>query len=255
MKRQLVIFSIMGMLIGQTLTSCSNKYLYIYSTYISSPQSHENLEYEDSLFAFKFMPEPNGIYFNIYNKTSSSAYLIWDESYIIYPDGNSYKALNTDLLISDSKISEKEKYESIIPKESNFSRFTTSTLNLSTLHEINTLYFELPASNLSNTSVDYNEFYYHFNYWPIDNKIADTYPEFLKAIEDSVFNLLKENTINNNHLGIGLTLKTGSSTITYDFRFKIREIMVYKYNQSNGSYEKYKYLNENYDFEIQDLNE
>ena len=94
-----------------TFAGCTKVYKVAYQTSLADS---DRLDFEDEYFAFKFVPLPNGIWFDIYNKTKTTAKIIWDKSYFIMPDGNSYKALNTDLLKEERRIAEKAKYLSLI---------------------------------------------------------------------------------------------------------------------------------------------
>jgi hypothetical protein len=106
----------------------SSKYLTEYDTYLKGSET-KSLQFKDNRFSFDFVPMPNGVLFTIINKTETPATLLWDHCYFIQPDGNSSKALNMDLLGENSETKEKAKYESVLPPNARFSRFTTSVLN------------------------------------------------------------------------------------------------------------------------------
>jgi hypothetical protein len=209
------------------LSSCHTvEYLYKYQTYVE-PGHNNDLKYSDSLLRFQFIPAPNGIQFTIENLTSSNLFLIWDKSYIIFPDGNSHKLLNTDILKTDQKLVDKENNESIIPSKSKFIRFTTSISNISYFENINTLSLYNSLINTLSTLALYNEIYTYGAYWPISAKSKYASPEKLNLLNGSEYDKMKAYLQTSDNLGIGFTFKKGAEYIEYHFKIKIRSISIY----------------------------
>ena len=97
-------------------------------------------------------------------------FLIWDKSYFIEPTGNSSKALNTDILETNQKILAKENYESVIPQESHFARFTSSAKNLTSFSMYNSLTIYNEVTKTLNTNQAYSKFYLTAPYWYLGTK-------------------------------------------------------------------------------------
>jgi len=102
-------------MVSVIVSSCKVSYINTYQTYLKN-NPEESLHYQDSIISVTFDVKPFGILFDIENLSEKNLYLIWDKSYFINPDGSTSKALNTDILETNSKIVEKENYESIIPQ-------------------------------------------------------------------------------------------------------------------------------------------
>src|SRR5271169_2818751 len=98
-------------------------YRTLYDTYLLNSDPPKSLQFKDNNFEFVFQPVENGIWFQVKNLNEKPAFLEWDRSYFIEPSGNSYKALNTDLVNENSETKIKEKYESILPPNAIFQRF------------------------------------------------------------------------------------------------------------------------------------
>jgi hypothetical protein len=221
----LVIFSIIF------ITGCSTHYSIIYETRLSKS---ENLSLTEDDFEFNFFPTYNGIVFEIKNNSDQTARLIWDKSYFIMPNGNSYKALNTDILKEDYEVVAKAEYVSTIPSNSKFKRFTTSSLNsakmkYTTISEFN---LRLNTSDISYTQIIKEEFILSNSYWTptilIESAVTDTTAsELLKPISDFI------NT--NNNLGLGLMLEHNGIEKEYRFDFIITKahFIRYKLNSSD----------------------
>lgn len=100
------------MRVAITISSCSVNYELSYDTYLENSEP-KGLRFQDDSFIFNFIPVSNGIFFSINNLTDTTAFLIWDKSYFIEPDGNSYKAINLDLLKVEDEIVHKELNEEL----------------------------------------------------------------------------------------------------------------------------------------------
>ncbi|MFH1194993.1 MAG: hypothetical protein V1720_04740 [bacterium] len=222
MKRILFISLILS------LYGCNPSYEIIYRTSLDTGVK-SLMNFEDTKFIFDFIVAANGIYFIITNKTDTTSYIVWDKSYFILPDGNSSKALNTDILEVDKNITQKENYESIIPSKSKFSRFTTATTNVNEFTSYNTqkisLYFEnfdMMYSSSSNRS-----FFSSGQYWSTEIKANEQSLSNEKYLE-MMLNKIGENILQENSLGLGLAIKMGKDLHEYRFNFLIQEVEIYE---------------------------
>lgn len=155
--------------------------------------------------AFSVKPQTDGIDFTIRNNTDQTATIVWDESYFIMPDGNSYKAVNIDVLTENRKIIQKANYTSVIPSHASFSRFTTSSRN-----DYFSDYFATSISIEANTSVSEN---------------SEDIINALLPISDYVKN--------NNNLGLGLMIEHAGAKKEYRFDVKVRNIQAFKIEQES----------------------
>lgn len=190
------------------LVSCSTNYHIIYNTYIQGSKEKVNY-FQDDKFMFDFNPVNNGILFTIKNLTDKSAYLIWDRTYFIEPNGNSYKAANMDALEVEKQLSDKEKYESILPPQSLFKRFTTSDINA---HKYQTEYITINKNYEDNLSIDkiiYSEYLTAGLFWPIEVK------------KDNLITII-DYIVKNNNMGVGFVIKQGEKEYEYKFNFKFK---------------------------------
>jgi hypothetical protein len=230
MKKTILILAIFTIIL---ITGCTTNYSIIYESVL---KNSDNLTSIEDDFEFNFHPIYNGIIFEIKNNSNQTARLIWDKSYFIMPNGNSYKALNTDILKEDYEVVEKAEYISTIPSNSKFKRFTTSALNTtkfeySTISQLN---LRLNTSDISYSQV-INEGYIVSNpYWIptiyTESTVKDTtVSEVLKPISDFI-------NVNNN-LGLGLMLEHNGIEKEYRFDFIITKahFIYYKYNTSEES--------------------
>jgi hypothetical protein len=198
---------------------CSNAYFVKYDTYLKNtiPKS---LFFSDDKFEFKFLPVPNGIEFTIKNISGLTAFLIWNRSYFIDPSGNPTKAMNWDLLSTNEKSFVKENFESILPPNSTFTRFTTSVLNVNQFSNWSFYQQYAPLINTNYTFESYLKWYEGGKYWITSYLI----PSDEKDIYDSI---LTDYVIRNNKLGLGLCIKVNDSLIDYRFDFKFSKIEVW----------------------------
>jgi len=169
----------------------------------------------------------NGVYFSIKNLNSKPAFLEWDRCYFIDPAGNSSKALNVDLLQENSETVQKAKYESPIPANGSFGRFTSSALNLSKFQQlnINSINSYLFNAKINIVQTDMKTFYNFGKYWPDYEEGNDTNIEIRmrKGMEKiSVY------IPNNNNMGLGLGIKLNDSIMDYKFDFRFKKVTIYK---------------------------
>lgn len=203
-----------------TMSGCST-YLVDYKTDVSK---HEQPPTKEDSLTFEIRPVSKGIIFTIQNESQENAKIIWDKSYFITPDGNSYKALNTDLLDEDSKVAQKSSHESIIPSNASFTRFTTPTTRA---HEIKYTDVSQFYSSWNNSIVGYslitNEKVIRVSpYW--QNSFVAKGKEDLKKQINDLYTHSKEN----NKLGLGLMVEHAGVEREYRFDIRIDEIHVIK---------------------------
>ena len=72
------------------LVGCGTQYSLLYKTNVIP-----SFESSTTPLSFTIDPLYNGVVFTVRNNSDHTAKIIWDKSYFIMPDGNSYKALNT----------------------------------------------------------------------------------------------------------------------------------------------------------------
>jgi len=161
------------------------------------------------------------------------------------PDGNSYKALNTDILREQKEIVDKAQYISSIPSKSRFTRFTTATPNANKITQEtvagfvgkwdghNTTYY---VSSASQAFLQYGA------YWPIVAKadVTASTKNLTTSDEAKVLEALKPigNAIQKgNKLGVGLVIE--HEGIENEYRFdvvveQIEAVKTIKKPQENG---------------------
>ncbi len=206
------------------LSSCKLEYSYFYLTSLDGSKN-KTLTIQDSIMKFTFLPEPNGIWFEIENLSDENIFLLWDGSYFVDPTGNSSKALNMDILTTENKIVSKENFESIIPKQGTFRRFTASSKDISYYQKIDrTIYMVSPNFTIQNTS--YEEKYIPNAYWTNSTTIPYGSKGDLKIKHGMEMNRLMNSLKLNNNLGLGFTFRKGGKTIERDFKIKIDKVIV-----------------------------
>lgn len=227
--------NILVIMLSILLTSCSVNYILIYKTELKNPKSN-NLHYEDEKFSFDFIPFYNGIYFSIKNEIDSTASLIWDKSYFITPEGNSFKALNIDLLNEQTETLLKGTNESIIPSKSIFARFTTPTTNIGkiTYAQMLEITSYLAGSQFSYTNVNTKNYVTAGCYWTVSvekNESCRTC-DILSESLNRVSEFIKKN----NSLGLGIVISQGIRQYEYRFDFKVVEIDAYNERGAKNEY-------------------
>lgn len=115
------------------ITSCATTVELDYAYDISSELREEpDGSFTDGRFTFDFIAIPTGVLFSITNKTGEPAYLRWDDCYFVEPNGNTYNALNTDLIKeTDVNLTQaaKSQFLTQVPSKATVTRFTTATTN------------------------------------------------------------------------------------------------------------------------------
>jgi len=209
------------------LTGCSTKYFIKYDTTIKCSNSTT-----DSELNFKFIPLYNGIMFTIINNSNKTVRVLWDKSYFIMPNGNSTKALNPDLLREEQEIVIKSSNESTVPSRSEFSRFTTSTLNATkfAFSNISSFYTRIESYETSSIRIINDEFVRSDNYWPYKIKVkagsmieGEKNQSIIKQLEN-ISNFVELN----NNLGVGFVIESSGLEVEYRFDISIDKIHIIK---------------------------
>ena len=200
------------------LLSCASNYRIVYETYLSQSPT-KSLTYEDERFQFQFEPVANGVFFKIKNITQTPATLLWDKSYFVAPDNNSSKLLNTDVMFEEEETKLKAKYESILPPSANFSRFTTSALNVGKFTSVKnkgmSYYMNIFGADIFTIykNTDYATFISFGRYWP------DINGNLSKSKLNAKLKKVKEYVRNNNNMAIGFSIQLNEDLYNYKFDF------------------------------------
>lgn len=214
-------------------SGCSAKYKF-WLVYETETESRRNAELHEGDLRFDVIPAHNGIMFSIENRSDQSATLIWDKSYFILPNGNSYKALNTDVLQEDKEVLDKAEYSSTIPSHSTFSRFTTSTVPSSkvTFNEVAQFYAQWGSLDFESTNVRRHQYLRFEPYWPIkvDYRSALSSPK--KSDQLRTLRRISQFVGENNSLGLGLVIEHRG--IEREYRFDIRITRVHAVSEGGG---------------------
>ncbi len=232
-------------MVSVIVSSCKVSYINTYQTYLKN-NPEESLHYQDSIISVTFDVKPFGILFDIENLSEKNLYLIWDKSYFINPDGSTSKALNTDILETNSKIVEKENYESIIPQGQHFKRFSCSSKNLQYLSNYNSVSFYSSLTNSTISNATYDEFYKAGTYWYKGSKRDYASLKDVEILDKLEIKAVQHFIQNNNNLGIGFTINNKGKELEYHFKFPIKEVRISK--MTSNQYEHrvaYKLLKEN----------
>lgn len=227
------------------LAGCGTQYSLLYNTKVAADFRSENTD----PFTFYIDPVPNGIIFTVRNNSDQTAKIIWDKSYFIMPDGNSYKALNTDILKEEQEIVVKAQYVSVIPSRATFSRFTTASVNASKFKFEEAAVFSSTWQNYTTTNIKYleAEFLSYGNYWPltVNVDVSDVMPKENDEIKiRNALNSISNEVARNNNLGFGLVIEHRGTEKEYRFDIKITKIhAVKKVNVAkDGESAKTKYI-------------
>jgi hypothetical protein len=243
------ILIIIILIITTLISSCKISYLVSYQTYLNG-YPKDTLLYNDSIIKVKFETKPNGIYFDIENLTKNNLYLIWDKSYFIKPNGESSKALNSDVLETNSSIGNKENYESIIPQNGHFDRYTCSSKDISFFQVYKSTVFYNEATKVINTYTDYSEFYKRRCYWYLGEKKQYSGKKEIPSLDKQEISKIQEFVNNNDKLAMGFTIRNKEKEIEYHFEFPIKKVEIYKKIPTDVLYIKAFELSKNNHFQI-----
>lgn len=120
-------------------------------------ENEEPLICPDERFPFQFEVIPSGVFFSVRNLSSEPAFIDWEHCFVVTPDGNTFNALNTDILDESDEVALRSVHRTQLPVNTTVSRFTTATVGITeetvlTIHEV--------SSMLSTTNVTWSPNYY-----------------------------------------------------------------------------------------------
>lgn len=247
MKKILFLISASLLLL---IISCSSYYRTTYYTKLLNPSNSAPLHYQDSILSFEFIPVANGIYFSLRNMSNVPAFLLWDRSYFIEPNGNSSKALNIDLLEENAATRDKAKFESTIPPNAIFARFTSSALNMHEFESVRVKEVNEYFIDSASGSAKLHRFYSFGRYWPeykpdIRDTIISTekgYREYV--IRDEGLKKIVDYVRANDNMGLGLCIRYKDNIIDYRFDFRFQRVDIIKVKRVYGEEKKslYKHM-------------
>ena len=228
-------------------TSCSVSYLVSYQAYIeNSPK--ESLQYSDSTIKVTFNPIINGVVFDIENLTQNNLFLIWDKSYFIEPTGNSTKLLNTDLFETAPEIKDKENYESILPKNGHFIRFTCSANNTTAFSKIYSTSFYNAVTHTITTNTDYSKEYLTAKYWYPGSESSYSTKRDIARFDNFEIKTVQDFIKNHDKLGLGFTIRNKDKEVEYHFRLPIKKAIISSKKSSDYVYKPIYELDKSNDF-------
>jgi len=237
MKQRSSLVLLLGLL--PLLFSCSTTFTAWYDTRLDPPQS-DPLKLEDDKFAFQFQPLNNGIYFKVFNKTDKPAYLVWEKSFFIQPDGNSYKAANTDLLDTASKLTQNQKDESTIPSHAYIARFTTPANNIQEFkyEQITTVTSQLYTTPFAPTLITsgnttLSDFFKAGSFFPLSS-VTLSGENLTSATLNRMGTDLIEHIKANDNLGLGFYIMYDDKPTEYQFTFKFIKVSIYASELNQG---------------------
>lgn len=218
------IIKIFVVVVSLVLVGCgTTKYSLLYDTEVTYNFKNDTGE----PLTFSLEPLYNGIFFSVHNNSDQTAKIIWDKSYFIMPNGNSYKALNIDILKEEKEIVDKAQYVSIIPSRSTFKRFTTASINASRDVFEKTIMFYSRWGNVGSGYIRHlsEEFIRSNSYW-------DPSIEVLRATRGKEYDLnmitglqpVNEFIAGSNNLGMGLVIEHVGVEKEYRFDIEIDKV-------------------------------
>jgi hypothetical protein len=226
-------------------SGCTVNYSLEYDTTLKHNETSGNNDLD-----FKFTPLYNGVMFTIVNNSDETARILWDKSYFIMPNGNSSKALNPDLLREEKEIVDKSSNVSTVPSRSEFSRFTTSTLNATkfAFANISSFYTRIGSYESSSIRILNDEFVRSENYWPYQ-VVVDMGSAMNDSTKTQVAIRGLETISNfvemNNHLGVGFVIEQSGKEEEYRFDIlidKVHAIRKVSESSSEGKSTRVYYL-------------
>jgi hypothetical protein len=234
LRIQLAVLSLVGL-----TASCATTYEVEYGFTLEQAAPGDPLRYDDEEFEFVFQPTHDGLAFRIRNLTDENATLEWDKSFFVQPDGNTYRALNTDVLEEADSVALKSANSSIIPAGAGLKRFTTATTNA-----VQSWSVTVSGASTYSTHLRWHEgtwnWYTEANdstftgvaslrstknwdafirYWPDQLSVTGSTLPALQELADTI----KSGPT----MSLGLTIAKGTDERTYRFDFTIDSVFVF----------------------------
>lgn len=240
-------------------TSCVSTLDLEYAYRLKQKNTDEHLVLVDKDFKFRFQPTVTGVFFTLENLSDKPAYIDWDNCFFVEPNGNTFNALNTDILNESDEVSSRTAnttaHRTQVPRRSIVKRFTTSTVNA---REQNLVTIKEIGSMLSTTNVQWNkklagwkwvgtaqsttnssyastltvssvDSWYARRYWTqtVDMKPGDDVEAAsLKAISDFL--------LDNPSMAFGLRVLHGDEVLDFRFDFLVEAVFASNLQKSPG---------------------
>lgn len=231
------------------LASCAGPTLDLSYAYRLEQADRESpLSFHDENFAFTFTAIESGVHFKVENLSSTAAHIDWSNSYFSEPDGNTFNALNTDILNESDEVASRtaavSAHRTQLPAGATVLRFTTSTVNaeeddLVTVKEIgamlsttNVLYKPSQGWGWSHVaqattsrgfarslSVSKSDSWFARRFWQSTVKVGSGMKTDSKELL-----ALSENYRRNPGYTLGLRIQLGDELRDYKFRFLIDSV-------------------------------
>ena len=222
------------------LAGCQTTYAIEYVFELDREDRSGSLSYSDDRFMFTFQPSPSGLIFSIANHSGEDAVLVWDGCYFVDPDGNSYKAFNTDALEEAEPIVAKSKYTAVIPDGARLERFTTASVNATATTRVAFAavvdYYQAGRYVQTNSGWEWDADYGSRStsglvlstirdswqvsrYWGTSIRATrEELPEQLAGLTESLEG--------RNGMGLGLQIQCSDGLLSYRFNFEIERALV-----------------------------
>ncbi len=165
-------------------TSCVATLELDYAFRLKQKNTDEELVFADKDFKFTFQAIETGVYFQVDNLSDKPAYIDWDNCFFVEPSGNTYNALNTDILDEPGEVSSRTAVTSAhrtqLPRNSTVKRFTTATVNA---NERNLVTVTEVGSMLSTTNFQWEQSAWLWR-WPAQSTMSASYARSLTVSLD-----------------------------------------------------------------------
>lgn len=138
------------------VASCASTLDLNYAYRLEQASGESPLAFADDDFVFAFTAVETGVLFQVENQSDQAAYIDWNNCYFSEPDGNTFNALNTDILNESDEVASRTAsvaaHRTQLPAGATVKRFTTATVNA---EEDNMVTLEEVGTMLSTTNVWY----------------------------------------------------------------------------------------------------
>ena len=211
------------------------------------------MTFSDEKFAFQFEVIPSGVYFEVSNESESAAYIDWGHCFFVVPDGNTFNALNTDILEESNEVSSRSVHRTQLPPACTVKRFTTATVGTTEqtkvsvrevgyqLSETRVTYAEdgdwaWSPTAISRTSLAYargltmssRDSWGSKDYWPAEcERVAF---DNIGVLREEITPLVETGT----SFGLGVRIVQDGSPIDYRFDFDLDVVYVSTFRESRA---------------------
>lgn len=235
---------LLAVLLVTILSGCNGpqRYDLDYSFELVGATAESPLRFADERFEFQFIPGPSGVAFQISNISSTDAVLVWDDCYFVEPDGNTYKALNTDALEEADAIVSKSRYTATIPAAARLARFTTASVkarqtSIAEMSEMERYYTSGTTRWSSSDGLAWTATTEGSSAWSASTfaTVQKGYrtslywkTHFMATIHDAPREVesIRGKLARNDRIGIGLKIDHAEGSTAYRFDFAIKQLFV-----------------------------